>query len=112
MRFMMLIIPKGYENAAPGAIPSPGSRRDDEVQRGTARGRCTAHAGWLTSAIGGQRVSFAGGKPSVTDGPFVETERGHRRLLDDQSEFEGGGHRLGFALPCVGHRNDRDSTGP
>ena len=33
MRFMMLMIPKGYETAAPGTVPSGGSGHgDDEIQ--------------------------------------------------------------------------------
>ena len=32
MRFMMLMIPKGYEKAAPGAMPdSQGRKGDDEI---------------------------------------------------------------------------------
>ncbi|MGO4879413.1 MAG: YciI family protein [Bryobacteraceae bacterium] len=75
MRFMMLIIPKGYENAAPGAMPDPQAvaammKYNEELQK----------AGVLLTLDGlhplsaGARVSFAGGKPSVTDGPFIETK--------------------------------------
>ena len=33
MRFMMLVIPKGYETAAPGTMPDPQAiERDDEIQ--------------------------------------------------------------------------------
>jgi hypothetical protein len=31
MRFMMLMIPKGYETAAPDAVPSGGGHGDDEI---------------------------------------------------------------------------------
>jgi len=31
----------------------------------------------------GARISFAGGKPKVTDGPFAEAKEVLRRLLDD-----------------------------
>ena len=75
MRFMMLMIPKGYENAAPGTVPdakavSAMMKYNEELQK----------AGILLSLEGlhppsmGARVSFAGGKPKVTDGPFAETK--------------------------------------
>ena len=75
MRFMMLMIPKGYENAAPGAMPDPRAveammKYNESLQR----------AGVLLALDGlhplsmGARVSFSGGKPAVTDGPFVETK--------------------------------------
>ena len=75
MRFMMLMIPKGYENAAPGAMPSPEAvaammNYNEQLQK----------AGVLLSLDGlhppsaGVRVSFSGGKPTVTDGPFAEAK--------------------------------------
>ena len=75
MRFMMLMIPKGYESAAPGTLPSAEavaamSRYNESLQK----------AGVLLALDGlhppsmGARVSFAGGKPKVTDGPFAEAK--------------------------------------
>ena len=75
MRFMMLMIPKGYESAAPGVMPSAEavaamSRYNESLQK----------AGVLLALDGlhppsmGARVSFAGGKPKVTDGPFAEAK--------------------------------------
>jgi hypothetical protein len=75
MRFMMLMIPKGYENAAPGTMPDPEAvaqmmKYNDALQR----------AGVLLALDGlhppstGARISFAGGKPKVTDGPFSEAK--------------------------------------
>lgn len=75
MRFMMLIIPKGYETAKPGAMPDPRAveammKYNQELQK----------AGVLLALDGlhppsmGARVSFAGGKPTVTDGPFAEAK--------------------------------------
>jgi hypothetical protein len=75
MRFMMLMIPKGYENAAPGTMP--------EAERVAAMMKYNEDlqkAGVLLGLDGlhppstGARVSFAGGKPKVTDGPFAETK--------------------------------------
>jgi hypothetical protein len=75
MRFMMLMIPGGYENAAPGTMPPA------ELVEGMMKyNKALADAGVLLSLDGlhppsmGARVSFAGGKPTVTDGPFIETK--------------------------------------
>lgn len=75
MRFMMLMIPKGYEKAAPGTMPDADAvaammKYNEELQK----------AGVLLALDGlhppsmGARVSFAGGKPTVTDGPFIEAK--------------------------------------
>jgi hypothetical protein len=71
MRFMMLMIPKGYEAAAPGTVP------DVKAVEAMARyNQSLQEAGVLLALDGlhppseGVRVSFAGGKPIVTGGPF------------------------------------------
>lgn len=75
MRFVMLMIPKGYETAQPGTMPPAEAvavmmKYNEELKR----------AGVLLSLEGlhppsmGARVSFATGKPVVTDGPFPETK--------------------------------------
>src|SRR5882672_116784 len=75
MRFMMLMIPKGYESAAPGTMPDAKhvaamARYNDELSK----------AGVLVALDGlhppsmGARVTFTGGKPKVTDGPFTEAK--------------------------------------
>ena len=75
MRFMMLMIPKGYETAAPGTVPDAKAvaammKYNEDLQK----------AGVLLALDGlhppsmGARVSFPGGKPLVTDGPFTETK--------------------------------------
>jgi hypothetical protein len=72
MRFMMLMIPKGYEQAKPGTMPdakavSAMMKYNEELQK----------AGVLLTLEGlhppsmGARVTFAGDKPKVTDGPFA-----------------------------------------
>src|SRR4051812_27476522 len=75
MRFMMLMIPKGYEKAAPGAMP------DAKAVAAMMKYNEDLHkAGVLLALDGlhppsmGARVSFAGGKPKVTDGPFSESK--------------------------------------
>src|SRR5947208_5286342 len=75
MRFMMLMIPKGYEKAAPGTMPDAKAvaammKYNESLQK----------AGVLLALDGlhppsmGARVSFPGGKPMVTDGPFTEAK--------------------------------------
>jgi hypothetical protein len=75
MRFMMLVIPKGYESAKSDQMPDA-----DNVAKMMKYNEELARAGVLLSLDGlrppsaGSRVSFAGGKPKVTDGPFAEAK--------------------------------------
>ena len=75
MRFMMLMIPKGYESAPPGATPPA-----DAVAAMMKYNESLRKAGVLIALDGlhppsmGARVSFEGGKPKVTDGPFAEAK--------------------------------------
>ncbi|WP_437331833.1 YciI family protein [Sorangium sp. So ce394] len=75
MRFMMLMIPRGYESAAPGTMPDAKAvaammRYNESLQK----------AGVLLALDGlhppsmGARISFPGGKPRVVDGPFAEAK--------------------------------------
>ena len=75
MRFMMLMMPKGYEKAQPGAVPDAKTvavmmKYNEALQK----------AGVLLALDGlhppsmGARVIFSGGKPKVTDGPFTEAK--------------------------------------
>jgi len=75
MRFMMLMIPKGYEKAEPGTMPDAKlvaamMKYNESLQKA---GVLLALDG-LHPASMGARVSFAGGKPKVTDGPFTEAK--------------------------------------
>jgi hypothetical protein len=75
MRFMLLMMPKGYENAAPGTMPDPQAvaammKFNESLQKA---GVLLALDG-LHPPSAGARVSFAGGKPKVTDGPFIEAK--------------------------------------
>src|SRR4029450_4089646 len=75
MRFMMLMIPKGYETAAPGTTPDAKAveammKYNESLQKA---GVLLALDGLHPPAMGA-RVSFAGGKPKVTDGPFAEAK--------------------------------------
>jgi hypothetical protein len=75
MRFMMLMIPKGYEDAKPGAMPEA-----DAVAAMMKYNEALQKAGVLLALDGlhppsmGARVSFSGGRPVVTDGPFAEAK--------------------------------------
>jgi hypothetical protein len=75
MRFMMLMIPQGYEAAAPGTMPPA-----EAVAAMMKYNEAMKKAGILITLEGlhppsmGARVSFAGGKPLVTDGPFAESK--------------------------------------
>ena len=75
MRFMMLMIPKGYETAAPGTVP------DAKAVEGMMNyNRRLQEAGVLIALDGlhppsmGARVTFSNRKPTVTDGPFAEAK--------------------------------------
>jgi hypothetical protein len=75
MRFMMIVIPKGYESAAPDAVPSA-----EAVARMMAYNKSLQQAGVLLALDGllppstGARISFPDGKATVTDGHFVEAK--------------------------------------
>lgn len=75
MRFMMLMIPKGYESAAPGTMPDAKA-----VEAMMRYNEALQKAGILVALDGlhppsmGARVSFKSGKASVTDGPFAEAK--------------------------------------
>jgi len=75
MRFMMLVIPKGYESAKPGTVPDAKA-----VEAMMKYNESLQKAGVLLALDGlhppsmGARVSFDDGTPKVTDGPFAEAK--------------------------------------
>jgi hypothetical protein len=75
MRFMLLVIPKGYEKAAPGAMPD--AKLVEKMMKFNA---ALKEAGVLLGLDGlhppsvGARVSFSGGNPKVANGPFAEAK--------------------------------------
>lgn len=105
MRFLMLMIPKGYEQAEPGAMPDA-----DAVAAMMEYNRALQDAGVLLALEGlhppsmGARVSFAGGKPLVTDGPFAEAKEvvGGYWLIDVASREEA----IAWATRCPGSENE------
>ena len=105
MRFMMLMIPKGYENAAAGAMPDAKAvaammKYNESLQK----------AGVLLALDGlhppsmGARVSFSGGKPTVTDGPFSEAKEviGGYWMIQVKSKEEA----IAWASRCPGSDNE------
>lgn len=75
MRFMMLVIPKAYENAGPDFTPPA-----DLVAKMAKYNESLTQAGILLGLDGlhppakATRVSFSGGKPRTIDGPFAEAK--------------------------------------
>jgi hypothetical protein len=75
MRFMMLMIPKGYETSGPEIDLDP--KRVEQMMK---YNEDLQKAGVLLALDGlhppstGARVTFATGKPVVTDGPFAEAK--------------------------------------
>jgi hypothetical protein len=75
MRFMMLMIPHGYENAKPGTMPDPKAVEEmDKFNQSLQKAGVLLALDGLHPPSMGARVSFAGGKPRVTDGPFAEAK--------------------------------------
>jgi hypothetical protein len=105
MRFMMLMIPAGYETAAPGAMPPA-----EAVAAMMKYNEALKAAGILITLDGlhppsmGVRVSFAGGKPVVTDGPFTEAKEvlGGYWMIDVGSREEA----IAWAKRCPASNNE------
>lgn len=91
MRFMMLMIPKGYETAEPGTLPE-----GERVAEMMKYNESLQKAGVLLALDGlhppsmGARVSFEDGTPHVTDGPFAEVKEvlGGYWVIDVKSREE------------------------
>ncbi len=91
MRFMMLVIPEGYDEAEPGTTPDA-----EGVEAMMEYNEALQKAGVLLALDGlhppsmGFRVSFSDGKPTVTDGPFAEAKEvvGGYWLIDVKSREE------------------------
>ena len=105
MRFMMLMIPGGYESAAPDTMPSA-----EAVQAMMKYNEELKKAGVLLALDGlhppssGARVSFKGGKPAVTDGPFPEVKEvlGGYWMIDVRSRDEA----IEWASRCPASNNE------
>jgi hypothetical protein len=80
MRFMMLMIPEVYQGAHTKNLKPDFAPDVEDVEKMTKYNEDLTKAGALISLDGlhpsnsGARVSYAGGKPKVTDGPFTESK--------------------------------------
>jgi len=80
MRYMVLMIPKVYQSGAaegqdPGFAPDPEAvKRMTEYNERLARSGALIALDGLRPPADAARVSFTGGKPVVTDGPFAEAK--------------------------------------
>ena len=105
MRFMLLMIPKGYEHAAPGTLPDA-----EAVAAMMKYNESLQKAGVLLSLDGlhppsmGARVTFAGGKPKVAPGPFREVSEvvGGYWMIQVKSKQEA----IDWATRCPASENE------
>jgi hypothetical protein len=105
MRFMMLMIPLGYETAPPDVKLDP--ERMSAMMR---YNEALKDAGVLITLDGlhppsmGARVSFSTGKPVVTDGPFTETKEvlGGYWMIEVKSREEA----IAWAKKCPASENE------
>jgi hypothetical protein len=105
VRFMMLMIPKGYETAEPGTMPDTQAvaammKYNESLQK----------AGVLLALDGlhppsmGARVTFSKGKARVSDGPFAEAKEvlGGYWMIQVKSKAEA----IEWASRCPGSDNE------
>lgn len=105
MRFMLLMIPKGYEQAKPGTMPDAKA-----VEAMMTYNQALQKAGILMSLEGlhppsmGARVGFSNGKPFVTNGPFpdVKEELGGYWMTSVKSKEEA----IAWASRCPASDNE------
>jgi hypothetical protein len=102
---MMLMIPKGYETAVPGAMPDP-----KHVAAMMKYNADLSEAGVLISLDGlhppsaAARVSFKAGKPTVTNEPFADSKEalGGYWMIQVQSKQEA----IDWASRCPAEDNE------
>lgn len=105
MRFMLLMIPKGYENAAPDTMPNAKA-----VEAMMKYNEALQQAGVLISLEGlhppsvGARVTFNGGKATVTEGvsPEVKEVLGGYWMIQVNSKAEA----IEWAARCPASDNE------
>ncbi|WP_027545589.1 YciI family protein [Bradyrhizobium sp. WSM2254] len=105
MRFMMLMIPLGYETAPPDVHLDP-----ERVAAMMRYNEALNDAGVLITLDGlhppsmGARVSFATGEPVVTDGPFTEAKEvlGGYWMIEVDSRAEA----IAWAKQCPASANE------
>jgi len=105
MRFMMLMIPRGYGEAKPGTMPDPKA-----VEAMMEYNESLRKAGILIALEGlhppsmGARVTFSNGKPTATQGPFpgVKEVLGGYWMIDVKSKEEA----IAWASRCPASDNE------
>ncbi|MCK1720395.1 YciI family protein [Bradyrhizobium sp. 141] len=105
MRFMMLMIPLGYESAPPDVQLDP-----ERVAAMMRYNEALKDAGVLITLDGlhppsmGARVSFATGEPIVADGPFAEAKEvlGGYWMIEVASRAEA----IAWAKQCPASPNE------
>ena len=105
MRFMLLMIPKGYEKA-----PSEPMQDAEATEAMMKYNESLQKAGVLLALDGlhppvtAARVSFSGSQPMVTDGPFPESKEavGGYWLIQAKSMEEA----IEWATRCPGSENE------
>lgn len=105
MRFMMIMIPEGYENARPGTMPD--AKAVESMMQYNAS---LQQAGVLLALDGlhppstGARVRFRGGKAEVRDGPFAEAREvvGGYWIIEVRSREEA----IQWAMRCPAADNE------
>ncbi|SEO11342.1 YciI family protein [Bradyrhizobium sp. OK095] len=105
MRFMMLMIPLGYETAPPDVQLDP-----ERVAAMMRYNEALKDAGVLITLDGlhppsmGARISFATGTPVVTDGPFAESKEvlGGYWMIEVDSRAEA----IAWAKRCPASANE------
>lgn len=105
MRFMLLMIPKGYEEAAPGTLPDAKA-----VETMMKYNESMQKAGVLLALDGlhppsmGARVTFNENKPRVTHGPFpgVQEVLGGYWMIQVTSKEEA----IQWAMACPAGANE------
>jgi hypothetical protein len=106
VRFMMLMLPKGYGQQPPGFTPDAKAmltmmKYNESLQKA---GVLLALDGLTPPSTMSARVSFSGGKPQVTDGPFAEVKEavGGFWMIQARSKEEA----IEWAKRCPGSDNE------
>jgi hypothetical protein len=99
MRFMMLMIPKGYATAAPDTQPdAKGVERMMAFNNELTKAGALLALDGLTPPSAGTRVHFGKGGPKAVDGPFAEAKEvvGGYWVIQAKSQEEA----VQWALRC------------
>src|SRR3954452_19563003 len=107
MQFMMLMIPNGYRGNKPDADFVPDPKKLEKMGRFNeefGKDVKILSVNGLHPLCTGARVSYGKGKPTVTDGPFVETKEvlGGYWMVEANSKEE----LVEWALRCPAEEGD------